>query len=35
LKDIFFNGRHLKLLLMVSLQYAKGIPPGKAFRVRR
>ena len=29
LKDIFFNGRHLKLMLLISLQYARGIPPGK------
>lgn len=28
LKEIFFNGRHLKMLLLISLQFAKGIPPG-------
>lgn len=26
LKEIFFNGRHLKMLLLISLQFAKGIP---------
>lgn len=29
LKTLFYNGRHVKLCLMISLQYAKGIPPGK------
>lgn len=29
LTDLFFNGRHLKIMLMISLQYARGIPPGK------
>lgn len=28
LSDIFYNGRHLKICLFISLQYAKGIPPG-------
>jgi hypothetical protein len=28
LKDVFYNGRHLKILLMITLQYARGIPPG-------
>ena len=30
LTDLFFNGRHLKILLMISLQYARGIPPGES-----
>lgn len=29
LKTLFFEGRHLSFLVMMSLQYAKGIPPGK------
>lgn len=28
LKTVFFNGRHLKMSLMITLQYARGIPPG-------
>jgi hypothetical protein len=28
LKTLFYNGRHLKIQCMMSLQYAKGIPPG-------
>jgi len=28
LKDVFYNGRHLKILLVITLQYARGIPPG-------
>lgn len=28
LRNIFYNGRHLKICLLISLQYAKGIPPG-------
>lgn len=28
LKFCFFNGRHLKIALMITTQYAKGLPPG-------
>jgi hypothetical protein len=28
LKNVFYNGRHLKMFLLISLQFAKGIPPG-------
>lgn len=28
LKYVFFNGRHLKILFIITLQYARGIPPG-------
>jgi hypothetical protein len=28
LKTLFYNGRHLKMQLFISLQYAKGLPPG-------
>jgi len=28
LKTLFYEGRHLGILLFMSLQYAKGIPPG-------
>lgn len=28
LKWVFFNGRHIKACLMITAQYAKGLPPG-------
>jgi len=28
LRTLFFNGRHFKFCLMISLQYCKGLPPG-------
>jgi hypothetical protein len=28
LKSLFYNGRHLKMFLLISLQYARGVPPG-------
>jgi len=28
LRTLFYNGRHLKFCLMISLQYCRGLPPG-------
>lgn len=28
LRTLFYNGRHIKICLMIALQYAKGVPPG-------
>lgn len=28
LKFVFYNGRHLRMFLVISAQYAKGMPPG-------